>query len=143
MNIVAKALWYIEINFAKPELTLDDVAHACGASRFHLTRAFGAATGRSLMRYLRARRMTEAAHALAAGAGDILAVALDAGYGSHEAFPRAVRDQCGVTPESGRARGSCAGVERVEAIRLDPVAAPPMAPPRLVDRAAFTIGGLR
>jgi len=143
MSIVAKALWYIELHFANPALTLDDVARACGASRFHLTRAFGAATGRSLMRYLRARRMTEAAHALAAGAGDILAVALEAGYGSHEAFTRAFREQFGVTPESVRARGSCAGLELVEAIRLDPLGAPPLGPARIVERPGFRIAGLR
>jgi AraC family transcriptional regulator len=109
MSIVAKALWYIENRYGQPGLSLDEVAAACQVSRFHLTRAFGMATGLSLMRYLRARRMTEAAQALAAGAPDILAVALDAGYGSHEAFTRAFREQFGCTPEAVRAQGHCEG----------------------------------
>ncbi len=142
MSIVAKALWYIENNYGKPELTLDGVAAACDVSRFHLTRAFGIATGRSLMRYLRARRMTEAARALAAGAPDILAVALDAGYGSHEAFTRAFRDHFGLTPEALRARGSCAGLDMVRAIRLDHAAGLPLAAPRLIDHPAFAVAGL-
>jgi methylphosphotriester-DNA--protein-cysteine methyltransferase len=41
--------------------------------------------GISLIAYLRGRRLSEAAKALAAGAPDIFSVALDAGYGSHEA----------------------------------------------------------
>jgi transcriptional regulator GlxA family with amidase domain len=41
--------------------------------------AFGAATGRSIMRYVRGRRLTEAARSLADGAPDILAVALCVG----------------------------------------------------------------
>jgi AraC family transcriptional regulator len=45
------------------------------------------------MQYVRARRLSEAARALAAGAPDILSVALEAGYGSHEAFTRAFRDR--------------------------------------------------
>ncbi len=68
-----------------------------------MVRAFAAATGLSVMRYVRARRLTEAAHALAAGAPDILSLALEADYGSHEAFTRAFRDHFGITPEAVRA----------------------------------------
>ncbi len=73
-----------------------------GVSRFHMVRAFAAATGLSVMRYVRARRLSEAARALADGAPDILALALEADYGSHEAFTRAFRDHFGVTPEAVR-----------------------------------------
>lgn len=142
MSIVAKALWYIENNYADPGVTLDDVARACGASRFHLTRAFGTATGRTLMRYLRARRMTEAARLLAAGSPDILAVALDAGYGSHEAFTRAFREQFGMTPEAVRASASCVDLDLVDAIRLDHAAGTVHAAPRLIDHAAFSVAGM-
>src|ERR1700684_817510 len=97
-----KALWYIESHLAEA-LTLDEIAGVAGVSRFHLVRAFTAATGLPVMRYVRARRLTEAARALARGAPDILSVALEAGYGSHEAFPRAFGDHFGVTPEAVRA----------------------------------------
>ena len=84
-NPAGKALWYIESHFGQ-EITLDVLAETVGVSRYHLSRAFGLATGSSVMQYVRARRLTKAARSLAAGAPDILAVALDAGYGSHEAF---------------------------------------------------------
>src|ERR1700756_3791098 len=99
MNPAQRALWYIESHLAGP-LTLDDVSAVGGVSRFHMVRAFTAATGFSVMRYVRARRLTEAARALAAGAPDILTLALDADYGSHEAFTRAFRDHFGVPPEA-------------------------------------------
>ena len=105
MEAVKKALWYIESHSAGP-LTLGEVAEASGLSRFHLARVFPAATGHSVFAYLRARRLTEAARELADGAPDILSVALDAGYGSHEAFTRAFRDLVGLTPEEVRARRS-------------------------------------
>ena len=101
MNAAQKALWYIESHLARP-LTLDEISAMAGISRFHMVRAFAAATGFSVMRYVRARRLTEAARTLAAGAPDILQVALDADYGSHEAFTRAFRDHFGHTPESVR-----------------------------------------
>jgi AraC family transcriptional regulator len=96
-----KALWFIESHLAGA-LTLDEIAGVAGVSRFHMVRAFAAATGLSVMRYVRARRLSEAARALAAGAPDILSLALDADYGSHEAFTRAFRDHFGVTPEAVR-----------------------------------------
>ena len=107
MNPAQKALWFIESHLAS-ELTLDEISAIAGVSRFHMVRAFAAATGFSVMRYVRARRLSEAAHALAAGAPDILALALDADYGSHEAFPRAFRDQFGITKRSAPRRASTA-----------------------------------
>src|SRR4051812_31546913 len=101
MNPAQKALWFIESHLSEG-LTLDQVAAVAGILRFHLVRAFAAATGLSVMRYVRARRLTEAAHALAKGAPDILRVALDADYGSHEAFTRAFRERFGITPEAVR-----------------------------------------
>lgn len=105
MNPAQKALWYIESHLAGP-LSLDEISAVAGVSRFHLVRAFAAATGFSVMRYARARRLSNAARALAAGAPDILSLALDADYSSHEAFTRAFRDHFGVTPEAVRA-GTC------------------------------------
>src|SRR6201997_1015537 len=102
MNPAQKALWYIEGHLGQP-LTLDKIASVAGVSRFHMVRAFAEATGFSVMRYVRARRLSEAARQLAAGAPDILTLALDADYGSHEAFTRAFRAHFGVTPETVRA----------------------------------------
>jgi AraC-like DNA-binding protein len=105
MNPAQKALWFIESHLANA-LTLDEIAGVAGISRFHLVRAFAVATGFSVMRYVRARRLSEAARALAGGAPDILNLALDADYGSHEAFTRAFRDHFGVTPEAVRSSGA-------------------------------------
>jgi len=118
MNAIEKALWFIESHFAS-QITFEDLAKAGGVSRFHVTPAFGAATGLSIMRYVRGRRLTEAAKALSNGAPDILSVALDAGYGSHEAFTRAFRDEFGVTPETIRAQGHLKKIELVGPIKMD------------------------
>ena len=97
MNPVSKALWFIESHLAE-EITLADIATVVGVSRFQLARAFGLAIGAPVMRYVRARRLSQAALVLANGAPDILTVALEAGYASHEAFTRAFRDQFGLAP---------------------------------------------
>src|SRR6201996_1677522 len=129
MNPAQKALWFVESHLADP-LTLDDVAEVAGISRFHLVRAFATATGLSVMRYVRARRLTEAARALAAGAPDILQVALDSDYGSHEAFTRAFRDHFGVTPEAVRATACLDRLELLEPILMDQTLTDNLKPPR-------------
>jgi AraC family transcriptional regulator len=118
MNPVGKALWFIESHFAS-EINLDQIADVAGVSRYHLTRAFGDVTGHSVMRYVRGRRLTEAARVLAGGATDILTVALDAGYGSHEAFTRAFREQFDLTPEAIRREGHLRSIKLLEPIKME------------------------
>jgi AraC family transcriptional regulator len=139
MDPVAKAIWFIESHSSDP-LNLDSVAQFTGLSRFHLTRAFGQVTGYSVMRYLKGRRLTEAARALAKGAPDILAVALDVGYGSHEAFTRSFRDQFGVTPETVRANG-LDGLTLVDAFRRDQTMTVSLDQPRVEKGELLLVAG--
>ena len=129
MNPAQKALWYVESHLASA-LTLDEVAAIAGVSRFHIVRAFAAATGLSLIRYVRARRLSEAARALARGAPDILGVALEADYGSHEAFTRAFREHFGITPESVRGSAKFDTLQLQEPITMDSTVIDSLQPPR-------------
>ena len=121
---VSRSLWFIESHLAL-DLTLDEIADAGCVSRYHMSRVFAVTMGCPIMRYMRGRRLTEAARALAKGAPDIMNLALDVGYGSHEAFTRAFREQFGLTPEAVRAQGNLAGIRVVEALKM---------PERLLDR---------
>jgi AraC family transcriptional regulator len=141
MNPVGRALWFVESHFAS-EVTLEDIANTAGVSRFHLTRAFGAATGYSIMRYVRARRLTEAARSLANGAGDILTVALDAGYGSHEAFTRVFREHFGVTPETLRAQGHVNNIQLTEPIKMQETLTTNLQVSRFEHGRVMLIGGI-
>jgi AraC family transcriptional regulator len=98
---------------------LEEIAKVAGVSRYYMTRAFGDTTGHSIMRYVRGRRLTEAARALANGAADILGVALDAGYNSHEAFTRAFHEQFGLTPEAARRQRHLDNVKLLEPIKME------------------------
>jgi AraC family transcriptional regulator len=142
VSVTARAIWYIESHLSG-ELSLESVADATGVSRFHLSRAFSVTTGYAFAAYVRARRLTLAARTLEGGAPDILAVALDAGYGSHEAFTRAFRQQFGLAPDQLRERGSVEGLDLMEAIRMDDRKATTLiAPPRIVRSDALLIFGL-
>ena len=141
MNPAQKALWFIESHLAD-QLTLDEIAGVAGISRFHLVRAFAAATGLSVMRYVRARRLSEAARALAGGAPDILTLALEADYGSHEAFTRAFRDHFGVTPEIVRSSTRLDKLTLQEAIVMDSTVIDNLQAPRFQTGNAFLVAGV-
>src|SRR5260370_4886362 len=141
MNPAQKALWFIESHLADA-LTLDEIAGVGGISRFHMVRAFGAATGLSVKRYVRARRLSEAARALAGGAPDILTLALDADYGSHEAFTRVFRDHFGVTPEIVRSSTCLERLTLQEAIVMDSTFIDNLQAPRFQTGKAFLVAGV-
>jgi AraC family transcriptional regulator len=141
MHLVEKALWYIESHF-ETDMSLDDIAAAADVSRFHMSRAFGLATGLSVMRYVRGRRLTEAARSLARGAPDILSVALDAGYGSHEAFTRAFRDHFGCTPEAVRQHGHVDDLQLMEPVKMTESAKVELEAPRREAGRPLLIAGM-
>lgn len=137
---IGKAVWYIE-NHLGEDLRLDDVSRSSGMSKFHLTRLFGAATGYSVIGYVRARRLTIAARTLSAGGSDILSVALDAGYGSHEAFTRAFRQQFGMTPEQVRDAGDLNQLKLVEPFPMTSSTRIDIQPVRFEDYPATRFAG--
>jgi len=141
MNPAQKALWFIESHLAG-NLSLDEIAGVAGISRFHMVRAFAAATGFSVMRYVRARRLSEAARALAGGAPDILKLALDADYGSHEAFTRAFRDHFGITPEAVRAATCLDKLKLQEPIVMDSTLMDNLQKPRFETGKPLLVAGV-
>jgi AraC family transcriptional regulator len=142
MSLAAKVIWMIERNLGN-ELSLGDIADGCGVSKFHMARAFEARVGLPVMQYVRGRRLSNAAERLAEGAADILSVALDTGYASHEAFSRAFKAQFDRTPEAVRKHGTTQ-----ELNMMKPASLPDTAPareaiaPRIEKLGALTVVGL-
>ena len=141
MSLTSKALWIIERNRCRP-FTLGDVAAACTVSRYHLAHAFAASTGVPVMHYVRDRNLTEAARALADGAPDILDLALDAGYGSHEAFSRAFRAKFGTTPETVRCTKTTENLPMTTAMKAPNIPDVTLAVPRIEDAGPMRLVGL-
>jgi AraC family transcriptional regulator len=141
MNPINSALWYIESHLAS-DLSLESVAAQVNVSPYYLTRAFQVLSGLSIMRYVRGRRLSVAARSLAAGAPDVLSVALDAGYGSHEAFTRAFRDQFGMTPEAVRTQRHVDNLAIVEPIAMTHQHLTQLEPPRFESGKALLLAGI-
>lgn len=141
MSLINRALYLIERNLHHG-LSLGGIADVCGVSRFHLSHAFGDATGITVMEYVRRRRLTESAYALASGARGIMEVALDYGYGSHEGFTRAFKAHFGRTPEEVRREESVANLALLDAIRFVEVPSAQLEEPRFEQRGELKLVGL-
>lgn len=141
MGVLEKAIWYLELNVGRP-FTLADLADLCGASPWHLTRLFQTNLGLAPMSYLRARRLTIAAEALARGDQEILPVALDAGYGSHEAFTRAFAGCFGVLPSTVRLARTTCNLPLMEPWTMNKDMIVDITAPEFRERGAFRVTGL-
>jgi AraC family transcriptional regulator len=85
------------------ELSLERLARVAHFSPYHFHRIFRALVGEGVNEHVRRLRLESAAVALKTTGRTVLEVALDAGYGTHEAFTRAFRQMFGVSPSQYRA----------------------------------------
>jgi AraC family transcriptional regulator len=102
---IAKALEYMEAHL-DGELDLEAAARAANCSSFHFFRMFDVIAGMGPGEYVRRRRLSEAALALAAGSERVIDVALRFGYDSPDSFGRAFKREFGCAPSKARSPGT-------------------------------------
>ncbi|WP_300016730.1 AraC family transcriptional regulator [uncultured Roseobacter sp.] len=141
MALLDKLIWQIEAHLDGP-LPLNQLADRCAVSTHHMCRVFQRASGMSIMSYVRARRLSEAARAIATQDVDILPVALDAGYASHEAFTRAFARYFGVLPSTVRKARSLLPLTLMEPLEMKKEMIVDVAKPEIRNRAGFRVVGL-
>lgn len=89
------------------ELNLDQLSEVACFSKYHFHRLFTAYTGLPLQQYIRWLRLKRAAHQLIIHRDQsIINIAIDAGFESHEAFSRAFKQTCGISPSQFRQESS-------------------------------------
>jgi len=94
----------VQGSLGQPEVTGDDLAGRAFLSRFHFSRLVTAALGEPPGGFRRRLLLERAAHRLTSSADPVIEVALDAGYGSPEAFARAFGRAYGAPPSQYRRR---------------------------------------
>ena len=139
---LAEVLAHIAASGSEP-VELGDLARIAGLSPYHFSRLFTARFGQSVIGYVRDCRLQAAALALLSDhPPSLVDAALDAGFGSQQAFTRAFRSRYGVSPgrfgRQGRAHKleetmMTAHTDTTPVRRLD----------ELVRRDAFTLAGVR
>ena len=98
------------------DVTAQIAARSAGMSLRSFHSYFPALTGYRFAEYVRKRRLSEAGDLLRTTGASILAVALESGYESNEAFTRAFKGEFGMTPSEFRATG--VSIRRVGVIDL-------------------------
>lgn len=83
-------------------LTLSSLSGSLGYSEFHTTRKFKEISGMQFRDYLRRRKLAFALKEVRDSEKNMLDIAFDYGFSSHEAFTRAFKGAYGVTPSKYR-----------------------------------------
>ncbi|GAA1420567.1 AraC family transcriptional regulator [Agrococcus citreus] len=115
----------VERNLGEP-LDVAAFARSHGTTEYHLRRMFSSLARMPVSEYARRRRMTLAAADLAAGAPELLEVAVRYGYGSVEAFGRAFRSVHGIGPSDARRDGGPFSTQPLLRFRLSVEGSTPM-----------------
>ncbi len=101
---INQAIDYIENNLTQT-IMVEQVAAVAGYSRFYFDRLFLSMLGETPARYIRKRRLSEAARELISSEQPILDIALDYQFQSQEAFARPFKRMFGLSPGAYRRRG--------------------------------------
>src|SRR5438045_3879822 len=89
------------------KLSLTELSDIACFSKYHFHRLFTAYTGLSLHQYIRWLRLKRSAHQLIIDKDQsIINIAINAGFESHEAFSRAFKQTCGMSPSEFRQSSS-------------------------------------
>ena len=102
------------------DATGDDLAARLYLSRFHLDRIVSSVAGEPPRRFRRRVLLERAAYRLVTTRHSILDVAIEAGYGSHEAFTRAFSRAYGVTPADWRRKPGPIQIEAPSDVHFHP-----------------------
>jgi len=102
---MVRALTHIQSHLDR-ELPLEELAAVACFSPYHFHRIFRGMVGETVKEYVRRLRLERAALRLKTSADPVTALALDAGYETHESFTRAFHAMFGVSPTEFRDRPS-------------------------------------
>jgi AraC family transcriptional regulator len=100
----------------------EERAHRLHLSRFHLARVVSAAGGEPPERMRRRLLMERAAYRLLTGDDQVVDVAFEAGFGSHEAFTRAFSREYGAAPSHWRQHPTRTRIEGPSGVHFHPPA---------------------
>ncbi len=102
------------------DTTAEELAARLYLSRFHLDRVISSVAGEPPRRFRRRILLERAAYRLLSTDRTILDLAVEAGYGSHEAFTRAFTTAYGVTPGAFRRKPHAIRIEAPSGVHFHP-----------------------
>ncbi|MBK8470627.1 MAG: AraC family transcriptional regulator [Candidatus Phosphoribacter sp.] len=101
-DVVLQVLLFCEEHLEEP-LTLTELATLAGFSPHHFHRIFHHVTGEAPKEYLRRLRLERAVYRMKISPDNVLRIALDSGFRTHETFTRAFMRRFDISPSEFRA----------------------------------------
>jgi two-component system response regulator YesN len=101
-SAIQRAVDYIQVNYHRPEISLQEVAETVNLSQSHLASQFRSAIGVSYIKYLTTLRVEEAKRLLRVSDLSIAAIADAVGYPNITNFYRHFQNQTSMTPAAFR-----------------------------------------
>jgi AraC family transcriptional regulator len=98
---IQETLRWIENNLSE-HIEIEELSKTANLSQFYYQRLFSRLVGKSVMEYIKLRRLANAADYLAQNNSRIIDVALNFGFDNHETFTRGFKDTYRLTPEEYR-----------------------------------------
>ena len=105
INMIHNLIYLIETNI-REELDLDEIANQTGFSKYYIDRLFKAITGKTLINYVRGRRLTLSLDDLVNTRLNIIDIAQEYQFSYEQTYIRAFKQQFGMTPAQYR-RSHC------------------------------------
>ncbi len=100
-GLMQQSIDFIEQHLAD-DISLDKIAERAYLSKYHFHRIFKTTIGKTLMEYIRDRRLIRAAYELIGSSKTIGKIAIDLGFNSQDTFDKAFKRMYGITPKEYR-----------------------------------------
>lgn len=101
-DIFVKSVIALIENHIHENLTVKEVASVTGFDPDYFRQVFKQATGQTLTRFIKARKLSHAAFLLKNSTRKVTDIALEYGFGSHDVFIRRFKEQYHMTPTDFR-----------------------------------------
>jgi AraC-like DNA-binding protein len=99
VDIVRRIIDHVQLHFQE-ELSLDAIASACAASKFHLCRVFKESVGMTIWEYLQDMRLHHATELFLTGNRNVTHVCYEAGFSDPSYFTKVFRKYTGQSPRA-------------------------------------------
>jgi AraC family transcriptional regulator len=143
VNAIAYTVETIEENLDKP-LRLDELSRKVGISKYHLLRLFKSISEKSLMAYVKARRLSLSLYDLIRTDMNILDIAIKYQFEYEQSYIRAFQKQFHITPAKYRKLKAEMPIEpKIDVNILKSIGQGFVIRPKLVIKPAFHVQGIR
>lgn len=142
-ELIEKAVSSIE-NRLRSTVLLEDLSEELCLSKFHLHRLFKALTGRTLITYVRGRKLSCSLMELLDTSLNVIDIAQEYAFRYEQSYERAFKHQFGMTPsEFRRCRCALPIVQRFDTSSIRNCEQGILIEPQFIMKPTFVVGGMR